>query len=71
MQTAQSGEWVTDDSDDNDDDDLVRKRGPVCAGRGFADRCSLMQGHVGQDSLSTMIRKDELGPTRNRRSIRP
>ena len=28
---------------------------------------SLMQGYVGQDSLSTMIRKDELGPTRNRR----
>ena len=26
-----------------------------------------MQGPVGQDSLSTMIRKDELGPARTRR----
>ena len=25
------------------------------------------QGHVGQDTLSVMIRKDELGPSRGRR----
>ena len=27
----------------------------------------MFQGHVGQDSLSTMIRRDELAPRRGRR----